>query len=89
MTINSSIKVTCQLNVETFSQSFCNVYTFGPTFRVENSNTVKHAAEFWMVEPEICFADLADDMIKYIFQYVIYTCPEKWISLINLLILAY
>ena len=58
---------------ETFAEAFCNVYTFGPTFRAENSNTVKHAAEFWMVEPEICFADLNDDMdlaeemIKYIF----------------------
>ena len=77
------LTVSGQLNAETFAQSFCNVYTFGPTFRAENSNTVKHAAEFWMVEPEICFADLADDMdlaedmIKYIFQYVLDNCPEE------------
>lgn len=77
------LTVSGQLNAETFAQSFCNVYTFGPTFRAENSNTVKHAAEFWMVEPEICFADLTDDMdlaedmIKYIFQYVLDTCPEE------------
>src|SRR5699024_887390 len=66
------LTVSGQLNAETFAEAFCNVYTFGPTFRAENSNTVKHAAEFWMVEPEICFADLkddmdlAEDMIKYI-----------------------
>ena len=77
------LTVSGQLNAETFAQSFCNVYTFGPTFRAENSNTVKHAAEFWMVEPEICFADLTDDMdlaedmIKYIFKYVIDNCPEE------------
>ena len=77
------LTVSGQLNVETFAQSFCNVYTFGPTFRAENSNTVKHAAEFWMVEPEICFADLTDDMdlaedmIKYIFQYVLDNCKEE------------
>ena len=79
----ANLTVSGQLNAETFAQSFCNVYTFGPTFRAENSNTVKHAAEFWMVEPEICFADLSDDMdlaeemIKYIFQYVLDTCPEE------------
>ncbi len=77
------LTVSGQLNAETFAQSFCNVYTFGPTFRAENSNTVKHAAEFWMVEPEICFAtlqddmDLAEDMIKYIFQYVLDNCKEE------------
>lgn len=77
------LTVSGQLNAETFAQSFCNVYTFGPTFRAENSNTVKHAAEFWMVEPEICFADLTDDMdlaedmIKFIFQYVLDNCPEE------------
>ena len=77
------LTVSGQLNAETFAQSFCNVYTFGPTFRAENSNTVKHAAEFWMVEPEICFADLTDDMdlaesmIKYTFQYVLDNCPEE------------
>lgn len=80
---STHLTVSGQLNAETFAQSFCNVYTFGPTFRAENSNTVKHAAEFWMVEPEICFADLADDMdlaedmIKYIFQYVLDNCPEE------------
>ncbi len=80
---STHLTVSGQLNAETFAQSFCNVYTFGPTFRAENSNTVKHAAEFWMVEPEICFADLSDDMdlaedmIKYIFQYVLDTCPEE------------
>ena len=77
------LTVSGQLNAETFAQSFCNVYTFGPTFRAENSNTVKHAAEFWMIEPEICFADLnddmnlAEDMIKYIFKYVLDNCPEE------------
>ena len=80
---STHLTVSGQLNAETFAQSFCNVYTFGPTFRAENSNTVKHAAEFWMVEPEICFADLTDDMdlaedmIKYIFQYVLENCPEE------------
>ena len=75
------LTVSGQLNAESFAESFCNVYTFGPTFRAENSNTVKHAAEFWMVEPEICFAelsdsmDLAEDMIKYIFKYVLDNCP--------------
>ena len=77
------LTVSGQLNAETFAEAFCNVYTFGPTFRAENSNTVKHAAEFWMVEPEICFADLkddmdlAEDMIKYIFNYVLENCPEE------------
>ena len=80
---STHLTVSGQLNAETFAQSFCNVYTFGPTFRAENSNTVKHAAEFWMIEPEICFADLnddmdlAEDMIKYIFQYVLDNCPEE------------
>ena len=77
------LTVSGQLNAETYAQAFRNVYTFGPTFRAENSNTVKHAAEFWMVEPEICFADLNDDMdlaeemIKYIFSYVLENCPEE------------
>ncbi len=77
------LTVSGQLNVETYAHAFRNVYTFGPTFRAENSNTVKHAAEFWMIEPEICFADLKDDMdlaeemIKYIFSYVIENCPEE------------
>lgn len=80
---SAHLTVSGQLNAETFAQSFCNVYTFGPTFRAENSNTVKHAAEFWMVEPEICFADLkddmdlAEDMIKYVFKYVLDNCPEE------------
>ena len=77
------LTVSGQLDVETYASAFRNVYTFGPTFRAENSNTVKHAAEFWMIEPEICFADLQDDMdlaeemIKYIFSYVIENCPEE------------
>ena len=77
------LTVSGQLNAETYATAFRNVYTFGPTFRAENSNTVKHAAEFWMVEPEICFADLTDDMdlaedmIKYIFSYVLEHCPEE------------
>ena len=68
------LTVSGQLNGETFAEAFRNIYTFGPTFRAEDSNTVKHAAEFWMIEPEICFADLndsmnlAEDMIKYIFN---------------------
>ncbi len=80
---SSHLTVSGQLNGETFAEAFRNIYTFGPTFRAENSNTVKHAAEFWMVEPEICFADLnddmdlAEDMIKYIFKYVLDNCPEE------------
>lgn len=71
-----SLTVSGQLNVEAFAQSFRNVYTFGPTFRAENSNTPRHAAEFWMIEPEMAFADLKDDMdtaeamLKYIIKYV-------------------
>lgn len=77
------LTVSGQLNVETYAFAFRNVYTFGPTFRAENSNTVKHAAEFWMIEPEICFADLkddmdlAEDMLKYVINYVLETCPEE------------
>ena len=77
------LTVSGQLNGESFATAFRNIYTFGPTFRAENSNTVKHAAEFWMVEPEICFADLkddmdlAEDMIKYIISYVLEKCPEE------------
>ncbi|MFG6318510.1 MAG: asparagine--tRNA ligase [Clostridia bacterium] len=77
------LTVSGQLNVETYAFAFRNVYTFGPTFRAENSNTVKHAAEFWMIEPEICFADLkddmdlAEDMLKYVIQYVLDNCPEE------------
>ena len=77
------LTVSGQLNVETFAFAFRNVYTFGPTFRAENSNTVKHASEFWMIEPEICFADLkddmdlAEDMVKYIISYVLTNTPEE------------
>ena len=79
----SHLTVSGQLDVETFAHAFRNVYTFGPTFRAENSNTVKHAAEFWMIEPEICFADLKDDMdlaeemVKYIISYVLENAPEE------------
>ena len=72
----TNLTVSGQLNVEAFAQTFRNVYTFGPTFRAENSNTTRHAAEFWMIEPEIAFADLDDDMrlaeamLKYIINYV-------------------
>ena len=77
------LTVSGQLNAETYAEAFGKVYTFGPTFRAENSNTVKHAAEFWMIEPEICFAtleddmNLAEDMIQYIFSYVMEHCPEE------------
>lgn len=77
------LTVSGQLNIESYATAFRNTYTFGPTFRAENSNTVKHAAEFWMVEPEVSFADLSDimdiaeDMLKYIFSYVIKHCPEE------------
>ena len=77
------LTVSGQLDVETYAFAFRNVYTFGPTFRAENSNTVKHAAEFWMIEPEICFADLkddmnlAEDMLKFVIQYVLDNCPEE------------
>ncbi len=77
------LTVSGQLDVETFAHAFRNVYTFGPTFRAENSNTVKHAAEFWMIEPEICFADLkdnmdlAEEMMKYIISYVLKNAPEE------------
>ena len=79
----TNLTVSGQLNGETFAMAFSNIYTFGPTFRAENSNTVKHAAEFWMVEPEIAFADLeddmelAEDMIKYVINYVLETLPEE------------
>ena len=80
---SSYLTVSGQLAVETYAHAFRNVYTFGPTFRAENSNTVKHAAEFWMIEPEICFADLkddmdlAEDMIKFIIKYVLENAPEE------------
>ena len=77
------LTVSGQLDVETYAFAFRNVYTFGPTFRAENSNTVKHAAEFWMIEPEFCFADLqddmdlAEDMLKYVIKDVLASVPEE------------
>ena len=79
----TNMTVSGQLNVEPFAQTFRNVYTFGPTFRAENSNTARHAAEFWMIEPEMAFADLeddmevAEDMIKYIINYVLENAPDE------------
>ena len=79
----TNLTVSGQLNVETYAFAFKNVYTFGPTFRAENSNTTRHAAEFWMIEPEIAFADLKDDMIlaeamlKYVIRYVLENAPEE------------
>lgn len=79
----TNLTVSGQLNGETFAMAFKNIYTFGPTFRAEDSNTTRHAAEFWMVEPEIAFADLKDDMIlaegmlKYVISYVMEHCPEE------------
>ncbi len=79
----TNLTVSGQLDGETFAQAFRNIYTFGPTFRAENSNTARHAAEFWMIEPEISFADLkddmrlAEDMIKYLIRYVLENAPEE------------
>ena len=79
----TNLTVSGQLDAETYAFAFRNVYTFGPTFRAENSNTTRHAAEFWMIEPEMCFADLKDDMIlaesmlKYIIRYVLENAPEE------------
>ena len=79
----TSLTVSGQLNAETYAQAFGNVYTFGPTFRAENSNTTRHAAEFWMLEPEMAFADLeddmdlAEDMLKYVINYVMENAPEE------------
>ena len=79
----TSLTVSGQLNGETYAMAFKNIYTFGPTFRAENSNTTRHAAEFWMIEPEMAFADLQDDMmlaesmIKYIIRYVMEHAPEE------------
>lgn len=78
-----NLTVSGQLNGETYAMAFQNIYTFGPTFRAENSNTTRHAAEFWMIEPEIAFADLqddmalAEDMLKYIISYVMEQAPEE------------
>ena len=79
----TNLTVSGQLNGETYACAFKNIYTFGPTFRAENSNTTRHAAEFWMIEPEIAFADLEDDMdlaesmLKYIINYVLEHAPEE------------
>lgn len=79
----TNLTVSGQLNGETFAMAFRNIYTFGPTFRAENSNTTRHAAEFWMIEPEIAFADLQDDMVlaesmlKYVINYVLENAPEE------------
>lgn len=77
----ANLTVSGQLNAECFAQAFAKVYTFGPTFRAERSNTQRHAAEFWMIEPEIAFSDLADDMAlaenmtRYVVKYVMDNCP--------------
>lgn len=79
----TNLTVSGQLNGETYAMAFKNIYTFGPTFRAENSNTTRHAAEFWMIEPEMAFADLQDDMdlaesmLKYIINYVLEHAPEE------------
>ena len=80
---STNLTVSGQLNGETFAMAFKNIYTFGPTFRAENSNTTRHAAEFWMIEPEIAFADLTDDMmlaesmLKNVINYVLEHAPEE------------
>ncbi len=79
----ASLTVSGQLDAETYALAFSNVYTFGPTFRAERSNTVRHAAEFWMIEPEIAFADLSDDMdcaegmVKHVISHVMHTCKDE------------
>lgn len=79
----TNLTVSGQLNCENFAMAFGDVYTFGPTFRAENSNTQRHAAEFWMIEPEMAFADLDDDlecmeaMVKYIINTVLEKCPQE------------
>ncbi len=79
----TNLTVSGQLNVETYAFAFKNVYTFGPTFRAENSNTTRHAAEFWMIEPEMAFADLKDDMLlaeamlKHVIRYVLENAKEE------------
>lgn len=79
----TNLTVSGQLNGETYAQAFRNIYTFGPTFRAENSNTTRHAAEFWMIEPECAFADLDDNMelaeamLKYVIRYVLENAPEE------------
>jgi len=79
----TNLTVSGQLEGETMAMAFKNIYTFGPTFRAENSNTARHAAEFWMIEPEMAFADLKDDMalaqdmIKYVIKYILKNCPQE------------
>jgi asparaginyl-tRNA synthetase len=79
----TNLTVSGQLSGETYCMAFGNIYTFGPTFRAENSNTSRHAAEFWMIEPEIAFADLVDDMrlaedmLKYLIKYILDNAPEE------------
>lgn len=79
----ASLTVSWQLNGETFACAFWKIYTFGPTFRAENSNTTRHLSEFWMIEPEVAFAnlqdnmDLAEGLIKYVFKYVLENAPEE------------
>ena len=79
----ASLTVSGQLSAEAYAMAFGNVYTFGPTFRAERSNTARHAAEFWMIEPEMAFADLADDMdvaeamVKHVISHVMKTCPAE------------
>lgn len=79
----TNLTVSGQLNGETYAMAFRNIYTFGPTFRAENSNTTRHAAEFWMIEPEMAFADLSDDMdvaeamLKYVIRFVLDNAPEE------------
>ena len=80
---SANLTVSGQLSAECFAMAFSNVYTFGPTFRAEKSFTARHAAEFWMIEPEIAFADLNDDMalardmIKFVIREILDTCPEE------------
>ena len=80
---STNLTVSGQLNGETYAQAFKNIYTFGPTFRAENSNTTRHAAEFWMIEPEMAFCDLdddmeiAEDMLKFVINYVLEHAPEE------------
>ena len=81
----TNLTVTGQLEAETFALAFKNVYTFGPTFRAENSNTLRHASEFWMIEPEMAFADLSknmevvEDMVKFLIKYVFEKLPEEMV----------
>lgn len=80
---SANLTVSGQLNGETFAMAYGNIYTFGPTFRAENSNTARHAAEFWMIEPEMAFADINDNMdmaeamVKYIIKYLLENAPEE------------